>query len=91
MIKSLFTALAISTVALIPSLAKAEDGQILGYRVTVVDNGAGTHDAMTAYGPDGVETIGVKCTGWGGYEFNSFGPNELTWVDAMAREWCATY
>ena len=91
MIKSILTALAISTVALVPSIAKAEDGSILGYRATVVDNGSGTHDAMTVYGPDGIETVGVKCTGWGGYEFNSYGPNEVTFVDAIAREWCSSY
>ena len=63
MIKSILTALAISTLALTPSLAKAEDGHILGYRGTFVNNGNGEYDAMTVYGPEGVETIGVKCTG----------------------------
>ena len=71
--------------------AEAKDGKILGYNVTVVNNGPGTHDAMTIYGPAGIETMGVKCTGNGGYEWNSYGPNDVVFNDAVAAYWCEGY
>ena len=75
----------------VTTAAKAEEGTINGYSVVAVDNGSNSHDAITAYGPKGVETIGVKCYGFGRYDWNSYGPNSQQFVDSISREWCSDY
>ena len=90
--KNFFTAAVIATAALctvdaISALsAKAGTGTINGYEVVVVDSGRYDQaDAITVWGPAGVESISVTCAP---FDWKSHGANTADFVDSIARSWC---
>jgi len=86
-ITKLATTLALLPVALGTALpVNAESGQINGYQVTVIDSGRyDLADTITVWGPEGVETIRVKCAP---FDWQSHGANTTKFVDSIARGWC---
>ncbi len=85
-ITKLVTTAAILPLLVSPQAAKAEQGHINGYQVTVIDSGSYDRaDSITVWGPAGVETVTVTCAP---FEWNSFGANTEEFVDSIARGWC---
>lgn len=81
--KIALAALAVGSLA-IP--ASAQEGQINGYTVSVVDSGSyDAPDFITVFGPAGKEQITVTCAP---YKWNSYGSNTQDFVDTIARGWC---
>ena len=88
--KKFFTAAIIASAALCTldavSAVSAEAKHINGYEVVVVDSGRYSEaDAITVWGPNGVESISV--TG-APFDWKSHGPNTANFVDSIARSWC---
>ena len=88
--KNFFTAALITTAALCTldavSALNAEAGTINGYEVVVVDSGSYDQaDAITVWGPRGVESISVTCAP---FDWKSHGANTAEFVDSIARKWC---
>ena len=82
---ALITTAALCTVDAVSSLS-AEAGTINGYEVVVVDSGSYTQaDAITVWGPQGVESISVTCAP---FDWKSRGANTAEFVDSIARSWC---
>ena len=64
----------------------ASAGTINGYEVVVVDSGSYSQaDAITVWGPRGVESISVTCAP---FDWKSHGANTAEFVDSIARSWC---
>ena len=81
-IASIAAIAAITVGATIPASA----GTINGYEVVVVDSGSYSQaDAITVWGPRGVESISVTCAP---FDWKSHGANTAEFVDSIAREWC---
>ena len=88
--KNFFTAALITTAALCTldavSSLSAEAKHINGYEVVVVDSGRYDQaDAITVWGPRGVESISVTCAP---FDWKSHGANTADFVNSIAREWC---
>ncbi len=86
MVTRLVTSLAVLPILISPAPAKAEVGQINGYRANVIDSGSyDVPDSLTVWGPEGVETITVTCAP---FDWSSFGPNTTVFANSIANEWC---
>ena len=90
MMKTVLAPLAIAA-SLFGGAAIAGEGYINGFYTIGNDNGPGAHDALTVHGPNGIESVSVKCTGHGNYVFNSYGPNSQGFVESISATWCRNY
>ena len=80
------TALIAVSVAALGAPSYARPGTINGYVVDVVNSGSyEAPDFITVFGPQGKEQITVTCAP---FKWDSYGPNNETFVDSIATEWC---
>ena len=84
--------LAVLAITITPLAARADYprsvcGSIGGFTGCAADYGKGGDDLLVMEGPAGVERIRVQCKGTD-YTWQSFGPNNQSWADGVARAWC---
>ena len=88
---NIVAALTISAIALFAPIPEAEaamqSGRIEGYDATVVQSGSMQRpDFITIQGPRGEEQITVTCSP---FDWNSYGPNTVQWVNRISAAWCS--